>query len=94
MEPATELTLAPGESKAYGLRFATADSIRGIDKTLADNGRPVAVGIPGYVLPMDLEAQLFLKHVQPVKSVFVEPKGAVAIHPAAAALAGWKHYTI
>ena len=34
--------------------------IRNIEKTLAANDRPVAVGIPGYIVPMDLEAKLFL----------------------------------
>ncbi|HKW61762.1 MAG TPA: DUF5695 domain-containing protein [Candidatus Acidoferrum sp.] len=92
--PPTELTLAPGETKTYGVRFVTADSIRDIEKTLAANGRPVAVGIPGYILPPDLEAQLFLKYAQPVKTISVEPAGSVTFHVAAGASAGWKHYTL
>src|SRR6266581_5388127 len=60
--PPTLLTLAPGESKTYGLKFVVSDSIRGIEQTLAENHRPVAVGVPGYVLPMDIEARLFLKY--------------------------------
>ena len=47
----TALTLAPGESKTYGLRFLLSDSIRDIENTLAENGGPVAVGVPGYILP-------------------------------------------
>ena len=47
--PPTALTLAPGESKTYGVKFLLSDSIRDIEKTLAENGRPVAVGIPGYI---------------------------------------------
>jgi len=58
--PPSELTLAPGESKTYGFKFLVSDSIRGIESTLAANRRPVAVGIPGYVLPTDLDARLFL----------------------------------
>ena len=92
--PPTELTLAPGESRTYGLRFVAADAIRDIEKTLAQNGRPVAVGIPGYILPMDMEAQLFLKYPQRVKSISAEPAGAVVIHSAAAASGAWKHYTL
>jgi len=90
----TDVTLAPGESKTYGVRFAVADSIRGIEKTLAVNRRPVAVGIPGYILPVDLEAQLFLKYPKPVKSVSVEPPASIAIRADHATTTGWKHYTV
>lgn len=93
--PPTELKLAPGESKAYGLRFVTADSIRDIEKTLAQNARPVAVGIPGYILPMDMEAQLFLKYGHRVERISAEPAGAVVIRSAAAASgAAWRHYIL
>ncbi len=51
----TSLTLAPGESKTYGLKFLVSDSIRHVEKTLVDNRRPVAVGVPGYILPQDIE---------------------------------------
>ena len=67
--PPTTLTLAPGESKRYGVRFLVSDSIREIEPTLVANGRPVAVGIPGYILPADLDAKLFLKYDKKVKSI-------------------------
>src|SRR5580700_7051592 len=35
----TLVTIAPGETKMYGLEFAAADSIRNIEKTLAENAR-------------------------------------------------------
>src|SRR5262249_29963286 len=57
----TSATLAPGESRVYGLRFLVAESIPNIEKTLAANDRPVAVGIPGYIVPMDINAKLFLQ---------------------------------
>src|SRR5215470_11463191 len=60
--PPTQATLAPGESKTYGVTFLPADSIHNIEKTLGENRRPVAVGIPGYVLPMDMNAELFLNY--------------------------------
>src|SRR5204863_1585453 len=53
--PPTSFTLAPGESKMYGLKFVVADSIRSIEQTLVQNHRPVAAGVPGYVLPMDID---------------------------------------
>ncbi|HKV23637.1 MAG TPA: DUF5695 domain-containing protein [Candidatus Acidoferrum sp.] len=92
--PPTELTLAPGESKTYGVRFVLADSIRDIEKTLAASGRPVAVGIPGYILPMDMDAQLFLKYAKPVKSISTEPAQAIEFHAEPATPTKWKHYTL
>ncbi len=92
--PPTQVTVAPGESKTYGLEFVTADSIRNIEKTLAENSRPVAVGIPGYVLPTDLEARLFLKYPEAVKSMTVEPAEALTFKEGAPASGGWKNYVV
>jgi len=66
--PATSLTLQPGESKSYGIKFLVSNSIRGIEQTLTDNQRPVAIGIPGYILPTDIDARLFLKYPKSAKS--------------------------
>lgn len=93
--PPTQLTLAASESKTYGVTFVLADSIRNIEKTLQENNRPVAIGIPGYVLPMDLEGELFLKYPQAVKSVTVEPTGAINVTAASASSArAWKKYSL
>ncbi|CDM64750.1 hypothetical protein PYK22_00745 [Pyrinomonas methylaliphatogenes] len=78
--PPTSRTLAPGETVSYGLRFLLADEIRSIENSLIAHGRPVAVGVPGYILPMDLEGRLFLRYAgHKVKRVRVEPQGAIAI---------------
>ena len=92
--PPTLLTLAPGESKTYGVKFLLSDSIRDIEPTLAANGRPVAVGIPGYILPTDLDGKLFLKYERKVKSIAVEPKSAIAIRKVAPTAGGWKSYEL
>ena len=42
------------------LRLARVARDQDIEKTLAANDRPVAVGIPGYIVPMDIDAKLFL----------------------------------
>lgn len=76
---ATSITLAPGESRTVGVRFLLAPEIRDIEKTLAANNRPVAVGVPGYILPKDIEGKLFLKYQRKVKSISVEPVGAIEI---------------
>ncbi len=91
--PPTSVTLKPGESKIYGLKFVLSNSIRNIEHTLAENRRPVAIGIPGYVLPTDIDARLFLKYSKPVRSLSVEPQGAVSIAKTAPAN-GWAAYSL
>jgi hypothetical protein len=72
-------TLAPGETREYGLRFLVAGEIRRIEDTLTVNRRPVAVGVPGYVLPLDLDGRLFLNSIRPVTALAVEPEGASSV---------------
>ncbi len=92
--PPTSLTLAPGQSKTYGLKFLLSDSIRNIEKTLAENGRPVAIGVPGYILPTDVDGRLFLKYTKTVKSLAVEPDGAIAVSKGAPTAGGWQSYSL
>jgi hypothetical protein len=92
--PPTSLLLAPGESKTYGLKFLLADSIHNIEATLTANYRSVAVGVPGYVLPMDIDARLFLKYPKDVRSMAVEPKGAITINRLSDTRNGWKTYVL
>ena len=92
--PPTIATLAPGETRTYGVRFLLSDQIRNIEKTLMANHRPVAVGIPGYVLPMDQEGKLFLKYARPVKAIRSEPVGAIMVRSDKPARNGWKAYTL
>jgi hypothetical protein len=92
--PPTMLTLAPGESRTYGLKFLLSDSIRDIEKTLTANGRPVAVGVPGYVLPQDTDARLFLKYPKSVRAMNVAPAGAIDIHKNSPTADGWQAYTL
>ena len=77
--PPTSKTLKPGESWTIGFQFVVAPSIQAIEAVLAKDHRPVAVGIPGYVLPMDIRAQLFLRYAEQVKSIDVDPAGALEI---------------
>lgn len=90
----TMITLSPGEDRTYGVQFLLSPAIRDIEKTLAAHSRPVAVGVPGYVLPMDLDARLFLKYHKPVKSMTVEPAGAITIEKNAPSEGGWATYTL
>ena len=92
--PATSFVLAPGEERTVGLRFLVADSIRSIEKTLAENQRPVAVGVPGYVLPQDIEGSLYLKYPKPVATITVEPAGALEIKADGRTEHGWERYIL
>lgn len=92
--PASELILAPGESRTYGLRFVLSESIRSIEPTLQANHRPVAVGVPGYILPSDLEGKLFLNFPHAVASLETTPAGALLLSPGSATGHGWNQYTV
>ncbi|KAF8807874.1 hypothetical protein BYT27DRAFT_7098273 [Phlegmacium glaucopus] len=74
----TSAVLGPGESRTYGIEFRLAPSIRDIEQTVQSASRPVAVGIPGYIIPADHKAKLFLSHSSPVQSMSVSPAGAIS----------------
>jgi hypothetical protein len=90
----TSATLAPGASRSYGVEFLLAPGIRDIEATLLAHGRPVAVGVPGYVLPMDLGGKLFLRHRADVRSLEIEPAGALTVEPAGTTEDGWREYQV
>lgn len=92
--PPTTFTLQPGELRVYGVRFLVSPTIEGIEKTLQANRRPVAAGVPGYILPKDIEGHLFLKYPRAVKSITVEPAGAIAIAKGPDTPAGWQDYRL
>lgn len=92
--PPTSAVLAPGETRSYGVQFLLAPAIREIEATLADAGRPVAVGVPGYVVPMDVEARLFLKHGAAVRAMAVEPEGALTFTVAGTTPGGFRAYDV
>jgi len=76
----TSFILKPGETTEYGVQFLMADSIRSIESKLIENNRPVAIGIPGYVLPMGTKGKLFLNYREKVKSLQVEPANALVLN--------------
>ncbi|MBZ6381391.1 DUF5695 domain-containing protein [Sphingomonas sanguinis] len=76
---ATSFTLAPGESRQIGLRLVAAPSIRAIEPTLAAQGRPVVVGVPGYVVPTDLDATLFVHAPSAITGIASYPAGALDV---------------
>ncbi len=92
--PPTSETLAPGESRSYGVEFLVSPEIRDIEKTLMAAKRPVAVGVPGYIVPTDLDVKLFLKSPSKVQSMQVDPAGALTVTPAGTTPGGWPAYDV
>lgn len=92
--PATSVTLPPGQSRTYALRFLLSDTIPNINKTLAANHRPVVVGVPGYILPMDMVGHLFIDYPQPIRSITTDPAGAIEIRKGRRTPGGWRNYVL
>lgn len=90
----TSVVITPGETVSYGWKLILAPSLRDIEETLVTAKRPVAVGIPGYVLPQDVDAKLFLKYPAKVKDWTVEPAGALKLTAGAKTKEGWKSYNV
>ncbi|KQN76264.1 DUF5695 domain-containing protein [Sphingomonas sp. Leaf62] len=91
--PATGFTLAPGERRTFGVRLIAAPSIRAIEPTLLAERRPVAIGFPGYVVPTDSPADLFVRAAQPVRDVAVTPADALTLTRVAGP-AGWNRWRV
>ena len=90
----TSEVLKPGETATCGVKFILAGSLRDIETRLASADRPVAVGIPGYVVPEDVNAKLFLKYGKGVKEIKSEPAGALEIKDAGTNSRGWREYDL
>ena len=86
--------LKPGKSVSYGVQFVPTDAIKNIESALIENDRPVAFGVPGYVVPQDVNADLFVKYSQIVKSMQVEPEGALELKKLESTENGWVKYAI
>ena len=92
--PASWAEFPPGESKTFGVKFLLADGIRNIEATLAQDNRPVAIGIPGYVLPMDIEGRLFINDKRNVKVFRVDPEGALEIKKESVRAKKWQVFRV
>ncbi|TFK56385.1 hypothetical protein OE88DRAFT_1741134 [Heliocybe sulcata] len=91
----TSVILQPGEVRSYGFQFRLASSIRGIEDALVQAKRPVAVGIPGYILPADQDGKLFLNYPSKVANITVSPSGAMTwTSNSESKNASWVGYTV
>lgn len=91
----TSKTLKPGETAVYAWRFVEVPSVKDIEPQLIEKQRPVAVGIPGYVIPTDVNGKLFLHYGKAVESITAEPAGVLQITPSASKTPGdWNTYEV
>ncbi|KAJ4987340.1 hypothetical protein SVAN01_07210 [Stagonosporopsis vannaccii] len=65
----TSKTVETGEQYSIGLRFSVAEKIQTIEDAVIRTGSPLAVGIPGFIVPMDSSVRLYLNHTSPVKAI-------------------------
>ncbi|KAF2246919.1 hypothetical protein BU26DRAFT_407003, partial [Trematosphaeria pertusa] len=82
----TSKTLQPGEIYSVGLKFSLAETIQTIEDTVVRTGTPLAVGIPGYIVPSDLTAHLHVNHSSPVKSIDTNAFTIAELSPAASSV--------
>ena len=90
----TSKTLAPGESTTFGLRFTVADQIQHIEDTVHSVGSPLAVGIPGYIVPQGLDAKLFVHAAKRITSIATEPAGALHLTASGDLEGHWVSYDV
>lgn len=77
-EPTSKI-VQPAEKLTVGLRFKLVDEIDRIEDAVRKTGTPVVTGVPGYVVPQDLEAILYLDAKVPLSSVSSEPSNAFSV---------------
>ena len=75
----TSTILASGEVKDFALKFVIAPSIREIENKLIEEQKPVAISLPGYILPINEKSNLFIKYLHNVSEITVHPEGALKI---------------
>jgi len=90
----TSVILKPGETRNFGVQFILSGTPKDIEATLEKNNRPVAVGVPGYVLPQDANGTLFLQYKSQVKEIKVEPQDALQLTKINASKKALQAYTI
>jgi hypothetical protein len=91
---ATSETLQPGQTRSFGLQFNLGTTIRDIDTTLANAGRPVTVGIPGYIIPSDQTGKLFVKYSSAVQTVTVSPSNGLTLTANSEGRNGFSGFTV
>ncbi|MFC4210905.1 DUF5695 domain-containing protein [Pedobacter lithocola] len=90
----TSIILKPGETKSYGLQFILSGTAKDIENKLIENRKPVAMSVPGYVIPKDVDAKLFINYYKKIKSVDVFPANALTVSSNGVTKSGWKRFKV
>lgn len=90
----TSMTLNPGQTTTFGLRFGLAQDVPSIEPAVSSKGLPVAVGVPGYILPTDMDGSLYIDSPSPVQTMDIEPSGALTLTPSQAKNSSWIAYRV
>ena len=90
----TSTILTPGEVKDFSLKFVIAPSIREIEGKLIQEQRPVAISLPGYILPMNEKSNLFIKHPHKIAQITIYPENAMTITRKGETPNGWSEFEI
>lgn len=90
----TSAVLKAGESREYALQFLLSGTVKETEATLIKHRKPVAIAVPGYVLPTDVEGKLFLKYPQKVRSISSYPEHALDIKQLPLTREGWFSYAV
>ena len=90
----TSVVLKPGERRSYALQFILSGTAKNIESKLIENKRPVAVSVPGYVLPKDVDAKLFVNYSKKIKLIEVLPENALKVTALGQTKHGWKSYSV
>ena len=72
----TSRVIQAGETLNVGLRFSLVDQIEQIESAVRNIGLPVAKGLPGYIIPQDLESILYVDSPSNITSVSTDPLDA------------------
>ncbi|KAL6885741.1 hypothetical protein GGI43DRAFT_432362 [Trichoderma evansii] len=76
----SSIVLKAGQSVQYGLRFTVVkEGVREIDTAVYNTGTPIAVGVPGYIIPQGVPAQLFINASSNIREVSTDPTDALSV---------------
>ena len=90
----TSTLLKPGASKSIGFRFVLAPSIKAKEDVLIQQHKPVAIGAPGYIVPMDAPAKLFIHYHKAISKITVSPANALSLKKMSPTKNGWMAYEL
>ncbi len=90
----TSVMLKPKGTKNFAFKLVLSKGIKEVQNTLIEEEVPVVNGVPGFVVPQDVRAQLFINYGNKVKSLKIEPKGALEIREDVRTPKGQKKYSV